>query len=261
MLFWSISASALKKHSGVWPLGQLPWDIKAILITHEHGDHIHGAAQFARKFHLPLYMTTGTFDLKRFEGGLDVRKITLEEPFVVAGMEIHPVTVPHDAKEPCQYVFSEGDSRVGVLTDIGHITPHVANAYHACDALVLECNYDPDMLARGPYPRALKARVSGPLGHLSNEQAAGCLNRSTLNDSSTSLSRILVRRTTSQHWQKLHCAKCFTPGKGHFIMPLSKMDLTGSPSVDEPTTNGYCIKKQYLGVPWRSNTLNIPIFG
>ena len=77
-----------------------PWDIKAILITHEHGDHIHGAAQFARKFHLPLYMTAGTFDLKRFEGGLDVRKITLEEPFVVAGMEIHPVTVPHDAKSP-----------------------------------------------------------------------------------------------------------------------------------------------------------------
>ena len=63
-----------------------PWDIKAILITHEHGDHIHGAAQFARKFHLPLYMTTGTFDLKRFEGGLDVRRITLEEPFTVAGM-------------------------------------------------------------------------------------------------------------------------------------------------------------------------------
>jgi len=158
-----------------------PWDIKAILITHEHGDHIHGAAQFARKFHLPLYMTTGTFDLKRFEGGLDVRRITLEEPFTVAGMEIHPVTVPHDAKEPCQYVFSEGESRVGVLTDIGHITPHVANAYHACDALVLECNYDPEMLVRGPYPRALKARVSGPLGHLSNEQAAGLLESVDLN--------------------------------------------------------------------------------
>ena len=238
-----------------------PWDIKAILITHEHGDHIHGAAQFARKFHLPLYMTTGTFDLKRFEGGLDVRRITLEEPFTVAGMEIHPVTVPHDAKEPCQYVFSEGESRVGVLTDIGHITPHVANAYHACDALVLECNYDPEMLARGPYPRALKARVSGHSAISPMSRRPACLSRSTSTVSSISSCRILVKRTTSQHWQKPHCAKCFTPGKGHFIMPLSKMDSTGSPSVDEPTTNRYCIKKQYLGVLWRSNILNIPIFG
>jgi len=152
-----------------------PWDIKAILITHEHGDHIHGAAQLARKFHLPIYMTSGTFDPKRFEGGLDIRRINLEERFSIAGMSIRPVTVPHDAKEPCQYVFSEGGLNVGVLTDIGHITPHVLDAYSDCDGLVLECNYDPEMLATGPYPRALKARVSGPLGHLSNEQAAGLL--------------------------------------------------------------------------------------
>jgi phosphoribosyl 1,2-cyclic phosphodiesterase len=87
------------------------------------------------------------------------------------------VPVPHDAREPCQYILSSGGRKVGVLTDLGHITPYVEQQYDQCDALLLECNHDVDMLANGPYPWPLKQRVGGMHGHLSNQQAAGLLSK------------------------------------------------------------------------------------
>ena len=91
-------------------------------------------------------------------------------------MKITPYAVPHDAREPAQYVIGDGRYRVGVLSDAGHITPHMRETLSGCDALLLECNHDPDMLANGPYPPALRERVGGDYGHLSNQQAAGLLD-------------------------------------------------------------------------------------
>ena len=98
-------------------------------------------------------------------------------------LRVNPFTVPPDAREPCQFVFEDGMRRLGLLTDTGRMTPHIIDSLHGCDALLLECNHDADMLAGGPYSAALKRRVGGPLGHLSNHQAGtllGALDTSRL---------------------------------------------------------------------------------
>lgn len=158
-------------------LGRAPEDVSAILVTHEHADHIHGVAAFARKYRTPVYLTPGTYNRKRM-GVLPVlHEVNCHRSFRIASLGIEPVPVPHDAKEPCQYILSSRGSKVGVLTDLGHITPHVEQQYQHCDALLLECNHDVDMLTNGPYPWPLKQRVGGMHGHLNNEQAASLLHR------------------------------------------------------------------------------------
>jgi len=157
-------------------LGVDPTDIGAILVTHEHADHIKGVGVSARRFGLPVWMTHGTrvatmrevFNELRLFGGHD-------EEFGIGDIRIQPVSVPHDAREPVQFVFRVDDTRVGLLTDVGSITPHITAAVDGVDALLLECNHDPDMLADGPYPPSVKVRVGGKYGHLANAQAAQLL--------------------------------------------------------------------------------------
>jgi phosphoribosyl 1,2-cyclic phosphodiesterase len=134
-----------------------------------------------------LYLTYGTLVALEAEGKVidGVKKIVLttEEKFSVGALEVAPFTVPHDAREPVQFVLSDGDSRLGVLTDIGVSTPYVERTLGGLDALVLECNYDRDMLWAGPYPKWLKERIAGPFGHLDNlesERLLGALDRSKL---------------------------------------------------------------------------------
>ena len=101
--------------------------------------------------------------------------ITPQQPFQVGGVDVLPVAVPHDAREPVQFVFNYAGLKLGVLTDLGHISSHVLECYQGCDGLLVEANHDPVMLADGPYPYTLKQRVGGNWGHLNNEQAAGLL--------------------------------------------------------------------------------------
>ncbi len=158
-------------------LGKSPEDLKAIIVTHEHSDHLKGVAPLARKYDIPVYMTPGTFKSKDL-GRLPVLNlIEGYQPFTLEGMDVMPVAVPHDAREPAQFVFHDGQFRLGVLTDLGSITPHIESSFDGCDALVLEANHDPAMLACGPYPPSLKQRVGGLWGHLSNQQTAGLLER------------------------------------------------------------------------------------
>jgi phosphoribosyl 1,2-cyclic phosphodiesterase len=157
-------------------LGREPEDISAILVTHEHGDHISGVAAFARKFSVPVYLTPGTYNPKRMGSLPSLREVNSHRGFRIASIGVEPVPVPHDAKEPCQYIFSSGGRKVGVLTDLGHVTPFVQQQYAKCDALLLESNHDVQMLMDGPYPWPLKQRVGGIHGHLSNEQAAELLS-------------------------------------------------------------------------------------
>ncbi len=158
-------------------LGLAPAELSAVLLSHEHGDHAGGCGPLLRRHRLCLHATGGT--LRAAAGHIgelpDTCPINPHRPFTIGGIEITPVTVPHDAREPCQFVFSDGRHRLGLLTDTGSLTAHIRDSFTGLDALLLEFNHDCGMLRRGPYPAALKRRVGGPLGHLSNEQAGRLL--------------------------------------------------------------------------------------
>jgi phosphoribosyl 1,2-cyclic phosphodiesterase len=156
-------------------LGRTPDQLAALLVTHEHGDHVRGIAPLARKYRLPVWLTRGTWQALRDQDLPEVRHFEAHDLFAVADLQVQPFTVPHDAREPCQFSFGDGTRRLGVLTDTGRMTPHIVEQLDACDALLLECNHDAGILADGPYSAALKRRVGGPLGHLSNGQAAALL--------------------------------------------------------------------------------------
>ncbi len=158
-------------------LGKMAKDITAILVTHEHSDHIKGVAALARRHQLPVFITPGTYYSRDMGELPQLNLIHAYTPFVIDGLSVTPVAVPHDAREPAQFVFEYAGLRLGILTDLGSITPHVEASYQACDALLLEANHDPVMLASGRYPPSLKQRVGGQWGHLSNQQAAGFLRR------------------------------------------------------------------------------------
>lgn len=149
--------------------------LDGILVTHEHGDHLGGVARLARAYQLPVFITRGSYQGWRDKEVEDVRFITPHEPFHIGALTVRPFPVPHDAKEPCQFAFEYAGKKLGVVSDLGAITQHIRYVLRDCDALLLETNHDPAMLAAGPYPQRLKDRVGGGLGHLSNQQAAGLI--------------------------------------------------------------------------------------
>jgi phosphoribosyl 1,2-cyclic phosphodiesterase len=152
--------------------GLSPSDITAIVVTHEHDDHMGGVARFAMKYAIPVYLTRGTAQWlpPEFPAVL-VHYIASHAAFEIEALAIDPIPVPHDAREPVQYVFSDGAVRVGVVTDLGTVTQHVVEKLSGCEALVVECNHDLEMLMSGPYPDGLKRRVAGRFGHLCNVDA------------------------------------------------------------------------------------------
>ncbi len=167
--------SARETASRLARLGKSPADVNAILVTHEHSDHIGGVATFARRHGVSVWMTVGTRANSRAEELPALHLFSSHEPFVIGDLRVLPFPVPHDAREPSQFVFDDGARRLGMLTDAGAVTGHAERMLDDCDALLLECNHDPHMLATGPYPPPLKARVGGRYGHLSNVQAAHVL--------------------------------------------------------------------------------------
>lgn len=157
-------------------LGLGPDCLDAVLVTHEHADHLKGVPALARKYGLPVWMTAGTRSAGRCDGLEGVRVFHCHgDGFELGVFKIEPYAVPHDAREPSQFVIRHGGRVLGMLTDSGAVTPHILHTLADCDALILECNHDRDMLANGPYPPSLQRRVGGAFGHLSNEQAAGLL--------------------------------------------------------------------------------------
>lgn len=153
--------------------------VNAILVTHEHGDHVRGVASLSKKYGIPVWSSRGTAKAAKLEQLIELEQwncIDIHQEFEINSIQIQPVPVPHDAKEPCQFIFSDGDWRLGVLTDTGSITPYIEEQYSACDAFILEANHDEEMLANGSYPTSLKHRVGGNYGHLNNRQAKDLLS-------------------------------------------------------------------------------------
>jgi phosphoribosyl 1,2-cyclic phosphodiesterase len=154
-------------------------DLSAILVTHEHSDHGRGAAQLAAKARCPVWLSHGTHAMLDAVGGapLSARIVAGHQVFSVGELEIIPYPVPHDAREPLQFVYSDGARRFGLLTDAGHVTSHMEAVLSGCDALALECNHDVARLEAGSYPIALKRRILGRYGHLDNDTAATLLQK------------------------------------------------------------------------------------
>jgi len=155
-----------------------PTKLTAIMVTHEHGDHTRGVGAVARRLGLPVWMTHGTWRAADFGAIADLNLFPGHGGgFDLGELRITPVPVPHDAREPIQFIFGHAGTRLGILTDLGSITPRVVESFDGVDALLLECNHDLEMLRDGPYPPSVQARVGGRYGHLNNAQAADFLRR------------------------------------------------------------------------------------
>lgn len=170
----------------------LPTDIDAIFITHEHSDHIGCVTQLASRYSIPVWASQGTHAaLQDMQSKLRSKQPTHSQlvpgfeslvriaadtcPIEIDGLQLSPFTVPHDAREPLQLTCSDGNVKLGILTDLGHASRHVLDQLVGCNALLLESNHDEEMLSNSKYPAFLKARVGGDFGHLSNAQAAEVL--------------------------------------------------------------------------------------
>lgn len=152
--------------------GVAPEQLSAILVSHEHSDHVKGVAVLARKHHIPVWLTRGTFVRMKDNNIPNVEFIHPHGSFCIGDAKITPFPIPHDAAEPCQYIVSDGKKRFAIATDMGCVTPYVHQQLGGVDALLLEANYDHNMLQNGSYPYSLRTRIDGRYGHLSNDQSA-----------------------------------------------------------------------------------------
>lgn len=153
-------------------------DLDAIFVTHEHGDHIGGVARAARRADIPVLLSHGTFIScnDEFWSGVRVCEVDSHAALEFGALTLHCFPVPHDAREPVQLVVQSGEKRLGVLTDLGKSTPFIESILNGLDAFFLEANHDEALLANSDYPPALKSRIAGDYGHLSNAQSAQLLS-------------------------------------------------------------------------------------
>lgn len=164
-------------HLRMYNLGILPTQIKAIFITHEHSDHTRGLSVFAKKYNLPVYITKGSYDGTRLHLPSHlVHIISPNQVVEIGGLKVYGIPKYHDAKEPCSFLVSDGTYNIGVLTDIGRPCENVQHVIQHSDVLLLESNYDEEMLRTGRYSYFLKNRISSGWGHLSNRVAVELFN-------------------------------------------------------------------------------------
>ena len=179
--------SGKKTEEGLNSIGLTLSDMDAILITHEHIDHIGGLGVLSRRYGIPIYATRGTFEGIRNTkslGAIDpslFHPIEAELPFLVHDLEVDPLQISHDAREPVAYRFYENEKKAAIVTDLGTYDQKIVDALQGFDLLFLEANHDIRMLQVGSYPYPLKQRILGDKGHLSNE-ACGRLLSSLLHD-------------------------------------------------------------------------------
>ena len=156
-------------------IGQL----SAIVLTHEHSDHIHGAEKIARKYQVPIYLTRGTLDASRIEtDGTKTVVFENDTAFTIGEVHVHACRTIHDAADPACFVIEARDgTRVGIASDLGHAHDAVLRHLSGCDGLFFEANHDLDMLRSGSYPWSLKRRIMSRFGHLSNDDSLSAVQR------------------------------------------------------------------------------------
>ena len=160
-------------------IGVDPSHLQAIVVSHEHVDHMRGVGVLARRFGIPVWMTEGTFGAgkKWFRGRERIHLFGNDERFHLDELSFQPFALSHDAADPVNFLVTGNDQVVGIATDMGRVTHLVYERLKTADLVVIETNYDRDLLMNGPYPWDLKRRISGSRGHLSNDLAAETLCR------------------------------------------------------------------------------------
>ena len=167
--------SAKKIIEGLDSIDVRPNEIDAILITHEHSDHVQSVGTFSKKFNIPVYANSKTWSKIPKEAekisNENIFTFKMSEDFVVGDLVIHPFRTPHDAIESCGFNISDGNTKISIATDLGHVTPEIKSCLMGSKFALLESNYEPEVLRICSYPTLLKSRIAGPNGHLSNNMA------------------------------------------------------------------------------------------
>lgn len=155
-------------------------NLDGIIVTHEHVDHIQSVGNLSKKFNIPVFATSQTFDAmpKQSEKIADSNKknINIDEKFSVGDIDILPFSIPHDAANPCGYTLFSDNKKISIATDIGHMNNNILKHIDGSEFILLEANYDPEVLKYTKYPFKLKSRIAGPTGHLSNKVAGQTIN-------------------------------------------------------------------------------------
>lgn len=165
------------------PYGNIGIDassLNGILVTHEHSDHIQSVGNLSKKFDIPVFTTQETFDAMSAQtqkiSNNNIKKINIDEDFSIGEIKILPFSIPHDAANPCGFNLSDGNNKISIATDIGHMNNYILNNLEGSKFILLESNYDPEVLKCAKYPFKLKSRIAGPTGHLSNSMAGKTIN-------------------------------------------------------------------------------------
>ena len=193
--------SAKKIENALSSINVLPNSISAILVTHEHIDHIKSIGTLSKKYNIPIYATEKTW--KAMPSQLDKidkkmqRFFSPSTKFYINDIEIYPFSIPHDAADPCGFNIISSGKKISIATDLGHITPDLINNISDSSFVLLESNYDPEILRYSKYPYMLKHRISGDYGHLSNIDAGKVI--STLNKNNEKLERVMLGHLSKEN--------------------------------------------------------------
>lgn len=167
--------SSKKIESSLLDINTNPSSLDGILITHEHIDHVQGLGTFAKKFDLPVYVNQETLDAMPKQRdkipSTNIKTFKISDKFSIGDLDIKPFSIPHDAANPCGFNIWKENKKISIATDIGHMTNEILKQLEESLFIMLEANYDPEVLRCSSYPFTLKSRIAGPTGHLSNEIA------------------------------------------------------------------------------------------